>query len=331
MAAREAAIAAFQAPDGPQLIVCATRVAAQGITLTRASNVAFLELEWTPAMHDQAEDRCHRIGQRDAVSACYLLAAETIDETMAAPDPAQAGHRRRGHRRARRTTATAWSRPSCASCATAARSSTCAPWPRPRWCVMRVTQCRPVASHTRITYSPRHRERSRLMTDTQTAPRPATGANELTFTGDRTTITYYPETPGPLIAGQEGGEVRYNGPEGAFTFYGAQIDRQDSPLGMLLTVVLRPDADAGAIKLTLLVLPVLGVTHEAPVTFGEPGDQDGGPGLRGRSGRRPDLRRPPGRRRGQGRDPPVGRGLSAGRCARPRSGRRAPCGRRSRR
>ena len=82
-AAREESIAAFQDPDGPQLIVCATRVAAQGITLTRASNVAFLELEWTPAMHDQAEDRCHRIGQRDAVTAWYLLAAETIDETMA--------------------------------------------------------------------------------------------------------------------------------------------------------------------------------------------------------------------------------------------------------
>ncbi|HEY2317946.1 MAG TPA: DEAD/DEAH box helicase [Solirubrobacteraceae bacterium] len=80
---REAAIRAFQQADGPQLIVCATRVAAQGITLTRASNVAFLELEWTPAMHDQAEDRCHRIGQRDAVTAWYLLAASTIDETMA--------------------------------------------------------------------------------------------------------------------------------------------------------------------------------------------------------------------------------------------------------
>jgi SWI/SNF-related matrix-associated actin-dependent regulator 1 of chromatin subfamily A len=83
LAAREASIAAFQAPDGHPLIVCATRVAAQGITLTRASNVAFLELEWTPAMHDQAEDRCHRIGQHDAVTAWYLLAAETIDETMA--------------------------------------------------------------------------------------------------------------------------------------------------------------------------------------------------------------------------------------------------------
>ena len=80
--AREATVRGFQEDDGPQLIVCATRVAAQGITLTRASNVAFLELEWTPAMHDQAEDRCHRIGQRDAVTAWYLLAAGTIDETM---------------------------------------------------------------------------------------------------------------------------------------------------------------------------------------------------------------------------------------------------------
>jgi hypothetical protein len=80
--AREAAVASFQDPEGPRLIVCATRVAGQGITLTRASNVAFLDLEWTPAMHDQAEDRCHRIGQHDAVTAWYLLAADTIDETM---------------------------------------------------------------------------------------------------------------------------------------------------------------------------------------------------------------------------------------------------------
>ncbi len=80
---RDAAVHAFQDPDGPQLIVCSTRVAGQGITLTRASNVAFLDLEWSPAMHDQAEDRLHRIGQRDAVTAWYLLAAETIDEAMA--------------------------------------------------------------------------------------------------------------------------------------------------------------------------------------------------------------------------------------------------------
>ena len=79
-AAREETVRAFQDGDGPRLLVCSTLAAGQGITLTRASNVAFLELEWTPARHDQAEDRCHRIGQRDAVTAWYLLAAETIDE-----------------------------------------------------------------------------------------------------------------------------------------------------------------------------------------------------------------------------------------------------------
>jgi SWI/SNF-related matrix-associated actin-dependent regulator of chromatin subfamily A-like protein 1 len=79
---REAAVQAFQRPDGPQLMIASTRIGGHGITLTRASNVAFLDLEWTPAMHDQAEDRLHRIGQHDAVTAWYLLAAETIDETM---------------------------------------------------------------------------------------------------------------------------------------------------------------------------------------------------------------------------------------------------------
>jgi len=78
--AREATVAAFQDPDGPRLLIASIGVAAQGLTLTRASHVAFLELEWTPAMLDQAEDRLHRIGQRDAVTAWYLLAAHTIDE-----------------------------------------------------------------------------------------------------------------------------------------------------------------------------------------------------------------------------------------------------------
>ena len=82
--ARDAALRAFQAPDCAenQLIVCSIEVAGQGLTLTRSSNVVFLELDWTPARHDQAEDRCHRIGQTDAVNASYLLAAGTIDETI---------------------------------------------------------------------------------------------------------------------------------------------------------------------------------------------------------------------------------------------------------
>jgi hypothetical protein len=82
--ARDMALRAFQAGDrdGNQLIVCSIEVAGQGLTLTRSSSVVFLELDWTPAKHDQAEDRCHRIGQKDAVNASYLLAAGTIDETI---------------------------------------------------------------------------------------------------------------------------------------------------------------------------------------------------------------------------------------------------------
>lgn len=44
------------------------------------NNAAFLELAWNPALHDQATDRLHRIGQRDVVTPWYLIAAGTIYE-----------------------------------------------------------------------------------------------------------------------------------------------------------------------------------------------------------------------------------------------------------
>ena len=38
---------------------------------------------WTPAEHDQATDRCHRIGQdASVVSSWYLLADGTIDDDI---------------------------------------------------------------------------------------------------------------------------------------------------------------------------------------------------------------------------------------------------------
>ena len=69
----------FQTDPECRLIVCSLQAGGVGITLTAASNVAFLEQGWTPAAMDQAEDRLHRIGQKDSVNAWYLLDMNTID------------------------------------------------------------------------------------------------------------------------------------------------------------------------------------------------------------------------------------------------------------
>jgi SWI/SNF-related matrix-associated actin-dependent regulator 1 of chromatin subfamily A len=44
--------------------------------------VVFLNCDWVPANHEQAEDRTHRIGQTNQVQAYYMLCENTIDEYM---------------------------------------------------------------------------------------------------------------------------------------------------------------------------------------------------------------------------------------------------------
>ena len=54
-----------------------------GITLTAGTHVMFNDLDWVPANHWQAEDRCYRIGQTTAVTVEYFLAAGTLDSYIA--------------------------------------------------------------------------------------------------------------------------------------------------------------------------------------------------------------------------------------------------------
>ena len=79
---RQEYIDKFQTDKSCKLIVMNMQSGGLGITLTAASNVAFFELGWTPALHNQAEDRCHRIGQQDAVNAYYIIGKESIDEEI---------------------------------------------------------------------------------------------------------------------------------------------------------------------------------------------------------------------------------------------------------
>lgn len=51
----------------------------EAITLTASSTVVFLDRWWSPSKNIQAEDRAHRIGQKNAVEVIDIMARNTVD------------------------------------------------------------------------------------------------------------------------------------------------------------------------------------------------------------------------------------------------------------
>lgn len=65
-----------------EILVCGIRAASEGLTLTASHTVIFVEFDWNPSRHDQAEARVDRFGQKVPPTVYYLMALATIEEKI---------------------------------------------------------------------------------------------------------------------------------------------------------------------------------------------------------------------------------------------------------
>ena len=80
MKLRQPMVDDFQATDKYQVALLSVEAAKTGFTLTRASMVVFTEIMFGPDTHMQAEDRAHRLGQKNRVNIFYLLQPKSTDD-----------------------------------------------------------------------------------------------------------------------------------------------------------------------------------------------------------------------------------------------------------
>lgn len=64
------------------LFILSTRSGGVGINLVGVDTVIFYDSDWNPAMDQQAQDRCHRIGQTREVHIYRLISESTIEENI---------------------------------------------------------------------------------------------------------------------------------------------------------------------------------------------------------------------------------------------------------
>ncbi|MDT8901144.1 DEAD/DEAH box helicase [Anaeroselena agilis] len=80
-AAKNEAVEMFKSGMTP-LCCISLRTAAGLDGLQVATSVVFGELDWSPAIHSQCEDRAHRIGQENSILCYYLVSEDGSDETI---------------------------------------------------------------------------------------------------------------------------------------------------------------------------------------------------------------------------------------------------------
>jgi len=78
---RERTVQRFQA-GALDIVLCTTGAGAEGITLTAADTLVFLQQSWSNVANKQAEDRIHRIGQESPVQIITFISEGTIEEAV---------------------------------------------------------------------------------------------------------------------------------------------------------------------------------------------------------------------------------------------------------
>lgn len=79
---RNAAVEKFQSDPNIRVFVGSTIAAGVGLTLTAADTVVFADLMWSPADHEQAADRVHRISQENPVFIYYMVYKDSIESMI---------------------------------------------------------------------------------------------------------------------------------------------------------------------------------------------------------------------------------------------------------
>lgn len=80
--ARTRAVQRFKSDPECWALLASLRVGGEGLTLTEARRVIFLNRWWNPSTNSQAVDRVVRIGQRFPVTVHYLTCRDTVEERV---------------------------------------------------------------------------------------------------------------------------------------------------------------------------------------------------------------------------------------------------------
>ena len=80
--ARKRVVNRFKSDPHCSILLASVRVGGEGLTLTEANHVVFLNRWWNPSTNSQAVDRVVRIGQHRPVTVHYLTCINTVEDRL---------------------------------------------------------------------------------------------------------------------------------------------------------------------------------------------------------------------------------------------------------